>query len=56
MIDVKYVEKHVGICKSNLCDFVHVDGRKCETVGHKESLHLNFINKTKLFEIKIEKK
>ena len=55
MIDVKYVEKHVGICKSNLCDFVHVDGRKCETVGHKESLHLNFINKTKLFEIKIEK-
>ena len=55
MIDVKYVEKHVGLCKSNLCNFIHVDGRKCETVGHKESLHLNFINKTELFEIRIEK-
>ena len=55
MINVKYVEKHAGLCKSNLCNFVHVDGRKCETVGHKEYLHLNFINKTELFEIKLEK-
>ena len=54
MIDVKYVEKHVGLCKSNLCNFVHVDGRKCETVGHKESLHLNFKTKTELFGIKID--
>lgn len=55
LINVKYVEKHVGLCKSNLCNFVHVDGRKCETVGHKESLHSNFVTKTELFEIKIEK-
>ena len=56
MIDIKYVEKHVIHCKSNSCNFVHVDGRKCETVGHKSSLHLNFLQKNELIEVSMEKK
>lgn len=54
MINIKYVDKHVKICKFNNCSFIHVDGRKCKNMKHKNSLHNNFIDIYKLSNISLK--